>query len=202
MKLKYYLRGLGIGIVVTGIIMSIANSNKSDSLTDVQIIQKAQELGMVTKDDYETAKTDLDKAKTSIDDLQSQLDGKDKASNEQQNEQAQDTTTETPQADQNVQEKTNDATNPATTGSNNVTTQETNIDGSVSESTKLKFSIVPGMGSEAIAKLLEQKGIIDNAADFNNYILNSGNENSLQTGEYEVSTSDNYEAIMKKITGK
>jgi hypothetical protein len=200
MKLKYYLRGLGIGIVVTGIIMSIANSNKSDSLTDVQIIQKAQELGMVTKDDYETVKTDLDKAKTSIDDLQSKLDGEDKASNDQQN--AKDSTTETPKEDQNVPETANDAVNPTTSDSNNVTTQETNIDGSVSESTKLKFSIVPGMGSEAIAKLLEQKGIIENASDFNSYIVNSGNENSLQTGEYEVSTSDDYDSIMKKITGK
>jgi len=61
---------------------------------------------------------------------------------------------------------------------------------------------VPGMGSEAIAKLLEQKGIIENASDFNSYIVNSGNENSLQTGEYEVSTSDDYDSIMKKITGK
>lgn len=45
MKLKYYLRGLGIGIVVTAIIMSI--TNKPEEMTDAQIKMRALELGMV-----------------------------------------------------------------------------------------------------------------------------------------------------------
>ena len=45
MKLKYYLRGLGIGIVVTAIIMSI--TNKSEEMTDAEIKMRALELGMV-----------------------------------------------------------------------------------------------------------------------------------------------------------
>ena len=45
MKLKYYLRGLGIGIIVTAIIMSI--TNKPEEMTDAQIKMRALELGMV-----------------------------------------------------------------------------------------------------------------------------------------------------------
>ena len=45
MKLKYYLRGLGIGVVVTAIIMSI--TSKPVELTDAQIKMRAAELGMV-----------------------------------------------------------------------------------------------------------------------------------------------------------
>lgn len=45
MKLKYYLRGLGIGIVVTAIIMSI--TSKPEEMTDAQIKMRALELGMV-----------------------------------------------------------------------------------------------------------------------------------------------------------
>ena len=45
MKLKYYLRGLGIGIAVTAIIMSI--TNKPEEMTDAQIKMRALELGMV-----------------------------------------------------------------------------------------------------------------------------------------------------------
>ena len=45
MKLKYYLRGLGIGIVVTAIIMS--TTNKPEEMTDAQIKMRALELGMV-----------------------------------------------------------------------------------------------------------------------------------------------------------
>lgn len=45
MKLRYYLRGLGIGIVVTAIIMSF--TRQPEKLTDAQIKMRALELGMV-----------------------------------------------------------------------------------------------------------------------------------------------------------
>lgn len=46
MKLKYYLRGLGIGIICTAIIMGIALSGK-EKLTNAEIIERARLLGMV-----------------------------------------------------------------------------------------------------------------------------------------------------------
>ncbi len=46
MERKYYLRGLGVGIVVTAVIMGmIASRNKT--MTDQEIIARAKELGMV-----------------------------------------------------------------------------------------------------------------------------------------------------------
>ena len=45
MKLRYYLRGLGIGIIVTAIIMSF--TRQPEKLTDAQIKMRALELGMV-----------------------------------------------------------------------------------------------------------------------------------------------------------
>ncbi|MDE7047105.1 MAG: hypothetical protein K2P25_03885, partial [Lachnospiraceae bacterium] len=47
MNLKYYLRGLGTGIVVTALIMGIAASGKKQALTDDEIRERARELGMV-----------------------------------------------------------------------------------------------------------------------------------------------------------
>ncbi|MBD5449402.1 MAG: endolytic transglycosylase MltG [Lachnospiraceae bacterium] len=46
MERKYYLRGLGIGIVVTAIIMGIALSGDK-AMTDEEIISRAKKLGMV-----------------------------------------------------------------------------------------------------------------------------------------------------------
>lgn len=46
MELKYYLRGLGLGIVVTAIIMGAAASGKR-SMTDAEIIARARQLGMI-----------------------------------------------------------------------------------------------------------------------------------------------------------
>mgnify|MGYP000473106466 CR=1 FL=1 len=50
MKLKYYLRGLGIGMIVTALILGISFSSRQEqaqTMTDDQIRERAAELGMV-----------------------------------------------------------------------------------------------------------------------------------------------------------
>lgn len=51
MKLKYYLRGLGIGIIVTTLVLMVAFSGKKEKLSDQEIMQRAEQLGMVMADD-------------------------------------------------------------------------------------------------------------------------------------------------------
>lgn len=46
MKLKYYLRGLGMGMFVTALILIIAH-NVNDGISDAEIIRRAKALGMV-----------------------------------------------------------------------------------------------------------------------------------------------------------
>jgi outer membrane biosynthesis protein TonB len=47
MKLRFYMRGLGIGIVVTALIMGIALGGSRESLSDEEIKERAAVLGMV-----------------------------------------------------------------------------------------------------------------------------------------------------------
>lgn len=49
MKLRYYMRGLGIGIFVTAILMALTIHGKTERLTDEQIIERAEALGMEKK---------------------------------------------------------------------------------------------------------------------------------------------------------
>ncbi|MCR4891723.1 MAG: hypothetical protein K5989_06050 [Lachnospiraceae bacterium] len=51
MNLRHYLRGLGIGMIVTAVILSISFSGKSQALTDDEIRERAMELGMVEKNE-------------------------------------------------------------------------------------------------------------------------------------------------------
>ena len=50
MKLKYYLRGMGIGIILTAIVMGFALGGRKATLSDAEIIQRAKSLGMVDGD--------------------------------------------------------------------------------------------------------------------------------------------------------
>lgn len=52
MKLKYYMRGLGIGILITTLIFAAAG--KKEKLTDEEIMARAKDLGMVMKDDTDS----------------------------------------------------------------------------------------------------------------------------------------------------
>ena len=51
MKLRYYMRGLGIGVLVTAILMSVTLNGKTEKLSDEEIIARAEELGMVMEYD-------------------------------------------------------------------------------------------------------------------------------------------------------
>ena len=52
MRIKYYLRGIGCGIIFSVVIMSIAMGSKGKSqISDAEIIQRAKQLGMVEADD-------------------------------------------------------------------------------------------------------------------------------------------------------
>lgn len=61
MNQKYYLRGLGVGIVITAIVMGIAVSNKKPSLTDEEIMIKAKALGMIENEELAEAVEDTKK---------------------------------------------------------------------------------------------------------------------------------------------
>ena len=65
MKLKYYLRGLGIGIVVTAIIISF--TKKTEELTDAEIKMRAAQLGMVEESVLADIQKDNDLVKETMD---------------------------------------------------------------------------------------------------------------------------------------
>ena len=46
MKLKYYLRGIGIGVILTAIVMGFALGGRKTTMSDAEVIERAKELGM------------------------------------------------------------------------------------------------------------------------------------------------------------
>lgn len=69
MRFKYYLRGLGIGILITTIILSISFAMKQPELSDAEIIERAEALGMVMADTEQVLPSSEIEADTSKDTL-------------------------------------------------------------------------------------------------------------------------------------
>ncbi|MCM1468526.1 MAG: hypothetical protein NC086_10290 [Alistipes sp.] len=57
MKLKSYLRGLGLGMIVTTIILVVTFKAADHNMTDAEIISKAREMGMVETSLYANGST-------------------------------------------------------------------------------------------------------------------------------------------------
>lgn len=53
MKLKYYLRGVGIGVIVATLIMTVSSVIHNNNLSEEMIIKEAQKLGMVMPESSE-----------------------------------------------------------------------------------------------------------------------------------------------------
>ena len=60
MKLKYYLRGLGIGIIVTTVILAVSFSKKEIKMSDEEIMARAAQLGMVMQETETTEQGDTE----------------------------------------------------------------------------------------------------------------------------------------------
>lgn len=65
MKRKYYMRGLGIGVIVSAILFSFAFPKSAPNMTDEEVIERAKELGYTKKTEGVTA-DDIDKIKDNV----------------------------------------------------------------------------------------------------------------------------------------
>lgn len=204
MKLKYYLRGLGIGIICTAIIMGIALSgNKKEAMTDTEIIERARLLGMVMPEEAEEF--------SEAEDGQEQPEDKKTKPEEPEKGKSQDLT-----KDQTSDGSQNDN---KTADGNKADAQKTdeNKDGEDKEESSsdknqsanmpessqgiVKFEIKSGEYSDTISRKLFQAGLISDAEAFNKYLTQKGADQNLRVGVYEIpvgSTQDEIIEIFQK----
>lgn len=67
MKMKYYLRGMGVGILVTSLIFIVAFAIHKPTMSDEEVIAAAKQLGMVMEEEDTTEEDTTSAAKTTED---------------------------------------------------------------------------------------------------------------------------------------
>lgn len=194
MKLKYYLRGLAIGIIITTIIMLITFSGSKSSLSDAQIIERAKTLGMVIKDassnsqNNEIPKGTETKPQTKPQTESTQPSTAQSATTNT----AQSTATNTTENDTSSSTETNPVqTNPDTETNENIKQANQNS----------SFTVKPGDTSDSVADRLYQEGFIDNAQAFNQFIIKKGYDKKLKVGTYTIVQGEksDYQKILDSI---
>ena len=195
MKLRYYMRGLGIGVIVTAILMGIALGGDKEKLTDAEIIARAGELGMVES----SVLADLNKNKeqeSKTEESQS-TESQSSETEESQTSESQGSETQEPQTDESQGSETQE---PQTDESQSGETGESQTDETVEEYVTLV--IERGASSVSVSKALEKLGLVESAKDFDRYLCNNGYDKSIKVGTHKIKVGSTEEEIAKTISRK
>ena len=202
MRLKYYLRGLGLGIIFAVIIMMIGFHGNKQSMSDTEIIEKAKTLGMVeaknisgtVADEYNSEKTDSSaansddssqKAETEQDsqmqDSQTAQEDTQQEDTQQEDTQQEDTQQEDTQPAADAKQETVEPQDAVTTYTISVTSQDT---------------------CRTIAEKLKALNLVDDAEQFRIYMGQKGADHFIADGEHVIPQGASYDDIITILTQK
>lgn len=191
MKLKYYLRGLGIGILVTTVILSLAGVGRKN-MTDEEVVKRAKELGMAES----TLLSDLPD-QTKMDEVrptEPEINLQPETSEPEESA----STPETPVAPEETPVAPEET--PVAPEETPVSTEDGNPDTPPGETVTLVIG--RGESSTTVSKNLKKAGIVEDAAAFDRFLCNNGYDKKIITGTYEIPYGASEEEIAKIITRK
>ncbi|MCI7492749.1 MAG: hypothetical protein MSA91_08220 [Lachnobacterium sp.] len=191
MRLKYYLRGLGLGIIFTCLMFMLFSNKKADNTDQMDINQQlettTETLSNQTSGDDKND-TANDEAVSGSADVQNNTDAEDDV-NAQNNADAQNT------ADN--QTGASDTTDTSNQTDDSSITGETSTDDVQDEYVTLV--IEKGDIARDVAESLYEDGIIDDAESFRKYLGETGVSRTLHAGEYNIKVGSTYEEIVELL---
>lgn len=183
MKLKYYLRGLGVGIVVTAIILTIAN-HLGNKMSDEDIIKRAGKLGMVMKEDESLFPPTEPETTT-----------------------PEPTSPVTTEPDTTAVKPEESGTTPVPTEPETTTPEPATSAPTEPETPEViihtaTITVTSGMYSEAVSQKLEEAGIISNWREFNEYLTGNGYAERLQTGTHSFNSGMSFNEMAEILVSR
>lgn len=214
MKLKFYLRGIGLGIIVA-VALCISAGMKNDQISDEEIIKRAEALGMVPSS--ETLNESVDEA------IRDGLETEEMTENDASGDAAavkvneNIPATEPDETEVNPDEADNsnfDETPPAAGSDGAATpkvtptltkevtpalTKEADKDTNDTENDTEYITVVVerGSGSDTVARKIEAAGLVANASEFDRYLCNNGYDKRISAGNHKIPINAREEEIAK-----
>lgn len=188
MSLKHYLRGLGIGILVTAVISGFSGE---EELSDAEIKIRAARLGMVE----ESRLSDLNQTEE-----QSKSDEELENANKNSSDEKAETKEEAAEEDLSKEDRI-----PSTKEETSVDSTQNDLEIEVPLANEITtmveeyivFSIESGSSGSKIAKELHEAGLIESAEEYDRYLRDTGYSRQLQAGPHRIPVGASEEEITK-----
>lgn len=231
MNLKFYMRGLGIGIIVTAVIMLVLSYRNSQPLSDAEIKQRASELGMVEENETllsmvkneEPAENNqaTETSQPTEDNQTAETSKPTEDDNPADNPQIAEASEEAKSSEDNneglseeklaeIEQLVNDANdyledkNPKDVDVKNEEPSNESEDVKKPQSSESKvytLSVSKGENSYDIAKNLQKMGLIADAAAFDSYLCKNKIDTKIYSGKYDIPEGSSEEEVARIITG-
>lgn len=208
MKLKYYLRGLGIGIVVTALLMGYSNKNRAaEPKAEVATEETAGDLladrnGEATTEEVieqstvENVTVETDSAETSEEETSQQETASELESSTQEAETITETESVTETETESVQAE-------ETTDKKEQTQSSTEADaGNALPQTTIEINIVRGDDSGTVARKLQNAGMVESATEYDAYLMQHGYDKKIRVGKVEIPVDATWQEIAEYISGR
>lgn len=220
MEKKYYFRGLGLGIIVTAVIMGIALSGggKKEKMTDAEIIARAKELGMVESatlleaagEETEDSQDEAEAAPVKKDDpvrkdisvaVEAAAAEKEKAELEEAEKEKTEIEKNEEKPVVGTPENQAEKKSEPAADTNEMTKQDEDIPKPETEAVTTKsVTISSGDGSYTVAKKLEEAGVVSSAIAYDDFLCANGYDKKLRPGTFEIPADAGDEEIARIVT--
>ncbi len=200
MKFKYFLRGLGTGIIFTTIICLVAFQGADNkTITDKEVIEKAKTLGMVEKE--ESVKDMLAQKKdTSSEVSETPKETSTTEAVSEENPTREETTEEKLEKKDTKKTSTEKKTTEEKTTEEKTTEKKTTEQSANQKGEMVTITIKGGSTSFPICQELQKLGMIQDATDFDNYLIKNGYANRISVGTHTLTIGMSYKEIAVAIS--
>ena len=217
MKLKYYLRGLGCGILLATVVLVLSGRERSkvevEKLTDDEIISRAEDLGMVMNNssgiDYNSIldsisgdeNTETKDSEANVEESEDGTKESDSSKDSKDNSQdSEDTSNQISDEASGEDIKNEDSVKDLASDQED---SDANKDtDSVATIESVGITITNGMKAQEVSDLLEDAGLVIDGDDFRRYLSSHQLTTKLRSGKFTIPQGSDYDQIARIITRK
>lgn len=205
MKIRYYLRGLGLGVLVTAMFFMISGKS-NQTMSDEMIKARARELGM--SESVVLADLSKQEENISLETIEAETETEEITVSEETAETV-DTAETVEMSTEEVVEDISEETVEESLEESSEETEETSVSEVVSEedadsNTSTNTNAEPivirvnrGDGSDTVSSRLKEAGLVADAYEYDRYLMANGYDRRISVGEHEIPAGATWEDIAK-----
>ena len=206
MKIRYYLRGLGLGILFTTVFFWIGGSSKQ-TMSDEMIKERAKELGMIENtvlaDIGDTTDNSVEESSVIFETVSTEMN----TDLEMETTIEMDTETGEEETSPEIEEETSLVTEEETFSEVETETESSSVEEMLSEEVEetpeegqiISIVVNKGEGSDTVSRRLYEAGLVDDPYEYDRYLMQNKYDRKIGVGEHLIPAGSSWQEIAQLL---